>query len=257
MDPTSPLFAAFLLSIAVFVSLWPLSVVLKDVSIVDGWWGPGFFAAACLVYWLTKDEGGTRAMLVLALTGIWGLRLGFVLIRRRLRHGAEDSRYVSIRTSWGNSFWWKSFFIVFALQGFLQWVVGLTALGAIIATDTPLGILAFVGIALAIIGLATEAVADQQLDTFKKSASEGALYTGGLRQFVRFPHYSGEMVFWWGIWLIAADAGMWWTVISPIVLTVLLTKVSGAGITGAGLKRSKPDWRDYAARTPAFIPGLR
>ncbi len=257
MDPTFLMSTAFALSVGVFIALWPISVVLRDVSIVDGWWGPGFVGAAVLIFFLHPDSEHARPLLILGLVGVWGLRLGFVLIRRRLRHGAEDSRYVAIRQSWGNSFWWKSLFIVFLLQGILQWVVGLTAFAAIYAPPVPIGPVGGIGILLAVLGLAVEAISDQQLDTFKRSSRQNDLFTGGLRKYVRFPSYSGEMLFWWGIWVIAAEAGMWWTIISPLTLTILLTKVSGAGITGAGLKKSKPEWRDYAARTPAFIPRFR
>ncbi|MEM7544607.1 MAG: DUF1295 domain-containing protein [Pseudomonadota bacterium] len=257
MDPITIYFLALALSLVVFVALWPISVAMTDVSIVDAWWGPGFFGAALLVWYVVGTPTDPRSLIVLALVGVWSLRLGFVLMRRRVRHGAEDSRYVTIRKSWGASFWWKSFFIVFLLQGFLQWIVGLTALSSLTASASPLGILAVVGVLLAIIGFTIEVISDAQLDRFKLTADSGTLYTGGLRQHVRFPSYCGEILFWWGMWLIALEAGQWWSVLSPVVLTFLLVKVSGAGITGAGLKHSKPEWRDYASRTPAFIPNFR
>ena len=244
---------ALILSLAVFSALWPISVLIRDVSIVDAWWGPGFFGAALLIF-MISGSGGDHAWLMLAIVGVWAGRLGFILLRRRLRHGAEDNRYVMIRASWGPSFWWKSFFIVFLLQGFLQWVVVFPAMASIAVGPASFGALAWIGLAVALAGFALEARADAELDAFKKTAGEGDLLQTGLRRFMRHPNYTGEMIFWWGVWLIAVDAGAWWTFFGPLTLTVLLTKVSGAGITGGHLKQSKPAFREYAARTPAFVP---
>lgn len=243
------------LSLGVFIALWPVSVALKDVSIVDAWWGPGFLGAAALVWFLTDAEGA-RTTLTLLLVGVWALRLGVVLIRRRLRHGAEDNRYVSMRQSWGAGFWWKSLFIVFVLQGALQWVIVFPAMAIITAEVTPIGVIGWIGVTLAVLGFALETRADAELDAFKATAGPGDLLDAGLRKHMRHPNYTGEMIFWWGVWLIAVDAGAWWTVFAPLTLTFLLTKVSGAGITGGHLKESKPAFRDYAARTPAFLPKL-
>lgn len=245
---------ALALSLCVFAALWPISVAMRDVSIVDAWWGPGFFGAALLTATLAGALDDGRVLLTLALVGVWSIRLGFVLLRRRVRHGAEDGRYVAMRRSWGATFWWKSFFVVFLLQGFLQWVIAITALGAIVAPASPLGGLAYFGAALAVIGFAIEAKADAELDAFKRTASHGDLLTTGTRRFVRHPNYVGEMIFWWGVWLIAFDAGAWWTVFAPVTLCVLLIKVSGGGITADYLRKTKPAFRDYAARTPAFLP---
>lgn len=245
--------SALLLSVAVFAAMWPVSIAIRDVSIVDAWWGPGFFAATLLVF-LSTDASGQRASLILALVGLWAARLGFILLRRRLRHGAEDNRYVTIRASWGPSFWWKSLFIVFLLQGFLQWIVVFPAMAAVSAAPTPIGLIGWLGAIIALGGFALEAKADAELDAFKKTAKPGDLLQTGLRRHVRHPNYTGEMMFWWGAWLIAADGGAWWTVFAPLTLTVLLTKVSGAGITGGHLKKTKPEFRSYAAATPAFLP---
>ena len=247
-------FAALALSLGVFAALWPVSLALRDVSIVDAWWGPGFLGATALVWGLAGGDG-EHALVVLGLVGVWSLRMGFTLLRRWIRHGAEDGRYVSVRAGWGASFWWKSFFIVFLLQGLLQWIVAFPAMAAVTAT-TPIGALGWAGVAVAVAGFLLEAKADAELDAFKRRATPDALLDTGLRKFVRHPNYIGELLFWWGVWLIAASADAWWTIFAPLTLTVLLTKVSGAGITGDHLKKTKPAYAAYAARTPAFLPRL-
>ncbi len=247
---------ALALSGAVFLALWPVSLALSDVGVVDAWWGPGFGAAAIVVWWIGGQSEGARALLLLSLILIWSLRLGFVMVRRWFAHAEEDRRYRMIRRGWGASFWWKSLFIVFVLQGVLQWLVALGPLSGMIAAPAPLTAIAFVGLAIALAGLAFGTVADAQLDRFKRGAAEGELMTTGLRAHVRHPNYTGEMLFWWGVWVIAAPVAPIWAILSPILLTVLLTKVSGAPILAETLGKSRNDFADYAARTPAFVPKI-
>ena len=256
MDRIDLYLAALALGLGVFVALWPVSLLRRDASLVDAWWGPGFLACLALVWSLSGAPEHARALLLLALVGVWSLRLGFVLMRRRLAEGEEDARYRDIRKSWGVAFWWKSLFIVFGLQGVLQFLVALAPLAGVMAAPAPLGFLGIAGAGLALLGLALETQADRELDRFKATAKPGALLTTGLRAYVRHPNYSGEIAFWWGIWLIAAEAGAWWAVLSPLLLTLLLVKVSGAAMTGDHLRRSKPGYAEWAARTPAFFPRL-
>ncbi len=157
----------------------------------------------------------------------------------------------------GAAFRWKSLFIVFLLQAFLQWIIALAPIAGALAPAAPLGALGLAGAALALAGLALETRADWELDRFKRAAPPGALLTTGLRAHVRHPNYLGEMGVWWGIWLIAAEAGAWWSVISPLLLSFLLVKVSGAPATGEHLARSKPGYAEWAATTPAFLPRWR
>lgn len=251
-----PWTASLLPGLAAFVALWPLSLALRDASVADAWWGAGFVAAlltACLVAGAT----GERAALLLALVGLWGARNGFTMIRRRLRHGAEDPRYAALRAAWGPAFRWKSLFVVFLLQAILQWLIALGPIAGALAPAAPLGPLAFAGAALALAGLALETRADAELDRFKRNAPPHALLTTGLRAHVRHPNYVGEIAVWWGLWLIAAEAGAWWAILSPILITFLLVKVSGAPATGEELARSKPGYPAWAARTPAFLPRRR
>lgn len=256
MEDFSIYLHALALSGAVFLALWPVSLALRDVGVVDAWWGPGFGAAAIAVWWVAGGPDNARALLLLALILIWSLRLGVVMIRRWFCHKEEDRRYRMIRRAWGASFWWKSLFIVFILQGLLQWLVVLGPLSGMIAAPASPGPLVVVGGLIALSGLTLETVADAQLDTFKRNAPDEALMTTGLRSFVRHPNYSGEILFWWGIWLIAAPVAPWWAVLSPILLTVLLAKVSGAPILAETLGKSRSGFAGYAERTPAFIPRL-
>ena len=247
---------ALALSGAVFLALWPVSLALRDVGVVDAWWGPGFGAAAVVVWWLADGPDGARALLLLSLILIWSARLGYVMIRRWFAHAEEDRRYRLIRRGWGAAFWWKSLFIVFILQGVMQWLVALGPLSGVLADPAPLGVIAFIGAAFALAGLTLETIADAQLDRFKRSAPEGALLTTGLRAHVRHPNYSGEILFWWGVWLIAAPVAPIWAILSPILLTLLLTKVSGAPMLAETLGASRSGFAGYAARTPAFLPRL-
>ena len=247
---------ALALSGAVFLALWPVSLVLRDVGVVDAWWGPGFGAAALVVWWAAGGPDDVRAVILLVLVLIWSLRLGSVMVRRWFHHDGEDRRYKMIRRSWGAAFWWKSLFIVFILQGFLQWLVALGPLSGMIAEPAPMGVLAYIGLIIAFVGLSLETVADAQLDAFKRSAPDGALMTSGLRAYVRHPNYSGEILFWWGVWLIAAPVAPIWAILSPILLTLLLTKVSGAPILAETLGKSRDNFASYANHTPAFIPRL-
>lgn len=244
-------------SLGVFLMLWPLSLLLNDASVADAWWGPGILAAAGTIWALSGAPSHARALLLLALVGLWACRLGFVMIRRRLRLGREEPRYTDVRRSLGAEFWWKSLFIIFALQGVLQFLISLTALSGLLAPAAPPGLIAIAGAAIALAGLGLEAASDAQLDRFKRDAPARALLTAGLRAHVRYPSYTGEMLFWWGLWLIAAEAGAWWSVVSPVIVTGLLTMVSGAPMTGERLSRTRPAYADWAGRTPAFLPRLR
>lgn len=246
---------ALAVSGGIFLALWPVSVALRDVSVVDAWWGPGFLACMAAVWWIGGGDD-PRSLLLMALVGVWAIRLGGMMVARRVRHGEEDRRYQLIRRAWGASFWWKSLVIVFILQGLLQWLVALGPMSALLAAPAPLGALALAGAALALAGLALETVSDIQLDRFKATAPAGAVCDTGLRAHVRHPNYTGEMMFWWGVWLIAAEVAPWWAFLSPLLLTFLLAKVSGAPMIRDVMKGARPEYEAYAARTPAFVPRM-
>jgi steroid 5-alpha reductase family enzyme len=197
-----------------------------------------------------------RDQVLLVVVGIWSLRLTVTLGARRFREGHEDPRYTSIRESWGPAFWWKSIFIVFALQAFLQWLIVLGPIAGLAAEPAPLGGLAWLGVVVALGGLALESIADRQLDAFKREAPAGALLTTGLRAYVRHPNYTGEIMFWCGIAAILVDGGVWLGLLSPVLIAFFLTKVSGAPLLDERLSETRPGYAAYRARVPAFLPDL-
>ena len=256
----SPLVATLLLSLVVVaiatVALWLVSLQLRDASIADPFWGTGFI----FVSWTAVMYNGVtnwRAVLLAVLITIWGLRLSLFLLWRSRGHG-EDSRYVAMRTHHGQRFWWVSLFTVFLLQGVLLWFVAMpiqvVAAGESGAT---VGMLDALGVLVWLVGLIFESVGDWQLARFKSDpGNAGKVLDSGLWRYTRHPNYFGDFCVWWGIFLIAASGGYWWTIASPLLMSFLLMKVSGVALLEKTIVNRRPKYEDYIRRTNAFFPGL-
>ena len=231
---------------------WAASVTRRDVSIVDSVWSVLVLAPAC-VAWAVLPQPGPRATVVLLLAAVWAVRLTVYITWRHWGHD-EDPRYREIRARNGPRFVWKSLYLVFGLQALLGWVVSMPLIGAV-ASDAPWGWLDALGSALFAFGFAIEAVADGQLARFKAEPSNrGRVLAVGLWRYSRHPNYFGEFCVWWGLCLMAQSAGAWWSVVSPLLMTVLLLKVSGVSLLEKHIGERRPAYRDYVARTNAFFP---
>jgi steroid 5-alpha reductase family enzyme len=116
--------------------------------------------------------------------------------------------------------------------------------------------MAWVGAAIALIGILFESIGDWQLRRFREDpASKGKVLDTGLWRYTRHPNYFGDTCTWWGIWLVAAETGPGrWTIVGPILLTFLLMKWSGVPLLEKGLKKNRPGYEDYLRKTPAFFP---
>jgi steroid 5-alpha reductase family enzyme len=101
-----------------------------------------------------------------------------------------------------------------------------------------------------------ESISDWQLARFKAiPANAGRVMDRGLWRFTRHPNYFGDSCVWWGLYLLAAVGGAWWTLLSPLAMTLLLLKVSGVSLLEKTITDRRPDYVDYQARTNAFFPG--
>ncbi len=234
--------------------LWLLSLALRNSSIVDIFWGTGFVIAAWLVYALAGGGPG-RGILLVVLVTIWGLRLSLHILRRNWGK-PEDFRYARWREENGARWWWRSLFQVFLLQGVLLWIISAPLVAAqVLGQPDRLGVLDGLGVCLWGIGFFFEAVGDWQLMRFKADpANRGKLLTHGVWRYSRHPNYFGDAAQWWAYFLIAAGAGGWWTVFSPLLMTLLLVRVSGVALLEKALIETKPGYREYAAATSAFVP---
>lgn len=231
---------------------WVVCTARRNVGLVDIFWSL-FFLYAAGYYTLAAAPQGPRALPILALVAAWALRLSGHLAARNW-NAPEDRRYRAIRVRNQPHFEWKSLYLVFGLQGLLAWVIS-APLAVAVASQEPLGPLDWLGFSLVAFGAVFEAVADTQLARFRRHrASAGQVLDGGLWRYSRHPNYFGECCVWWGFYLVAVGAGGSWTVFAPLLMTLLLLRVSGVALLEQDIGERRPAYREYVARTSAFVP---
>lgn len=240
--------------VALFTGLWIVSVILKNSSIVDMWWGPGILVIG-LTYFLTTSGAQSRGWLVVALLALWAIRLAWHIGARNIGHG-EDFRYAKWRSERGASWWWFSYFKVFVLQAVIAWIISMPLYYAI-APAAPERLTAWdvAGAMVFAAGFLFEAVGDEQLRRFKADpTNKGRILDSGLWRYTRHPNYFGEALLWWGFGLFALATGSYLGLIGPAIMTWLLIRVSGVSLLEQTLKTTKPGYADYIQRTSAFVP---
>ena len=232
---------------------WLASLFKRDVSIVDSLWSL-MFLALCLTYYLSYDFTTQRSVVVLLLVGVWAIRLSAYITWRNWGE-PEDARYQTMRKKHKPNFEIRSLVTVFLLQGALAWIISAPLLAATTGS-VPLNLLDMLAIALVLFGILFESVADAQLAAFKANQNNrGKVLDTGLWRYTRHPNYFGECCVWWGFYLFALATGGWWSLFSPLLMTFLLLRVSGVTLLEKDIVERRPAYRDYIARTNAFIPG--
>lgn len=249
---------ALLLLLVGSTLLWMSSVLRRDASLVDRWWGLAYVAVAWLAV-ATRPATPLpwQAWVLVALVTLWGVRLSVHLTRRNWNHG-EDPRYTAMRAQRWERFALWSLPAVHWLQALLVWIIAwpiLAALGRGARPSDGGTVLALLGAAAWLTGFAFEAVGDWQLARHRAdSALRGTVLDTGLWRYTRHPNYFGDAMVWWGHWLVACSLGAWWTVFSPVLMTFLLMRVSGVTLLESQLKERRPGYLEYVARTSPFVP---
>ncbi|MCX6225908.1 MAG: DUF1295 domain-containing protein [Bacteroidia bacterium] len=249
----------YLVALAAILSmmlvLWIISILIKNVSIVDLFWGFGF-VVACSVFFLNTDGLLTRKILLLTMVSIWGLRLSIYLAWRN--HGkGEDFRYKKFRRDYGeHRYWWISFFQTFLLQGILMWLISAPLLGAQYHnTGNTLSVFDYIGVFMWLTGFIFEAGGDIQLARFKADPSnKGKVLNKGFWHYTRHPNYFGDAAVWCGYALICISAGSYVPVLGSVLMIALIIRVSGVALIEKTLITTKPGYNDYIEKTSAFIP---
>jgi len=244
-----------ILILGLMTLLWLVSLRLKNSSIVDIFWGTGFVIVTWIAFLLTPDGFVQRKLLLNSLVTIWGLRLSLHILTRNWGK-PEDFRYQTWRKKAGASWWWRSFFKVFLLQGVILWIVASPLLAAQIRPQPDhLTWIDFMAIPIWLIGFSFEAVGDWQLQRFKANPlNNNQVLRTGVWRFTRHPNYFGDATQWWSYYLFSLAAGGWWTIYSPTLMTLLLLRVSGVTLLEQTLKEEKPGYREYMETTSEFFP---
>jgi steroid 5-alpha reductase family enzyme len=247
-----PWFATLPALLLLGVAAWGVTTARRNVGLVDIFWSLFLLLAATVA--LVQSPATPRGWLTLALATAWALRLAGYLALRNW-NAPEDRRYRAIRERNEPGFAWKSLYLVFGLQAVLAWLVSAPLVASIAQAGAP-DIVGWAGAGLATFGIAYESAADWQLARFKARAdSSGRVLDTGLWRYSRHPNYFGEFCVWWGFFLVAADAGGWWTVFSPLLMSILLLRVSGVTLLERDIGERRPAYRDYVRRTRTFFPG--
>lgn len=215
------------------------------------------YIAVTVLALVVADALDERSVLLALFVILWALRLGSFLFRRIL-HDGSDSRFDRIKPSP------LLFLRTWTLQGLWVAVTAGAALAAITSgAAPPLSPLDALGIGLWLLGFTVETMADQQKRAFRATHGPNAFITTGLWSLSRHPNYAGEITLWTGVALLALPALSGWqylTLVSPVFVYILLTRVSGVAMLE---RKSDKRWGDdekyqaYKASTPVLWPGRR
>ncbi len=256
MDPFFEILLTNFLAVAAMMVIgWAISLVYKNVTVVDSLWGLGFVLIAWITLFLS-DGYAARNTLITAMITLWGLRLSIYLSIRNWGKG-EDPRYGLWRKESGDRFWIVSLFKVFILQAVFMWCISLAPqVGQMASIPDQLTWLDIVGMGIWAAGFIFETVGDWQLARFKaKPDNKGKVMDQGLWAYSRHPNYFGEFLVWWGLFLVTlSTTGSWWTILSPLIVTVVLLKMTGIPLTEKTISHTRPGYAEYVKRTNAFIP---
>jgi steroid 5-alpha reductase family enzyme len=241
-----------------FFNLFYLAARLKkDFSVIDVAWGPSFFLIYCTSFVINEYPTNLRTLIIGALVLIWSARLSFYIYTRSAKIKQEDYRYAQWRKEWGDKANLIAYFKVFMLQAVLSLIV---ASPLFLIQTTPhqneFGtLLDYIGIAAWIIGFAFEVISDNQKSKFKADPSnKGVIMQTGLWKYSRHPNYFGEVLLWWGIFIIVLnEVPFYYAAIGPALLHFLIIKVSGVALSEK-MYENNLQFQKYKETTNSFIP---
>jgi steroid 5-alpha reductase family enzyme len=251
--------AGFLAVIVLYQIMAIPALILRKNDLADVLWGPAFPLTAIASLYLGSNrvfaDLDSRSVLLIMLITIWAIRLFTHVGWRNLFHLQEDIRYNNWRKQWGKTWVLRSYLQVFVLQALILYVFLSPILLSLSSPPQSMGFLAYLGLVVWVVGFLFESIADEQLRRFKKNtANKGKIMTQGLWSWSRHPNYFGEVVQWWGIWLMVLEIPYGWlTIVSPLGVTYIILKVSGVSMLEE-LMQSRVGFEEYKKRTSEFIP---
>jgi steroid 5-alpha reductase family enzyme len=245
---------------AVVTMLWVVGLFQGNHSMMDGWYGFAYAVPALFAYLIVGAQSVT-ATLLLFMVMLHGGRLGWYLAARWRRYVPTyggDPRYLNFVKEMSPGYWWKSFFRVMEPQAVVIVLIGSPVVVGILKTREPnggIGVIAFIGLLVFMVGLYFETVADAQLQAFLALDQRPRYLNTGVWKYSRHPNYFGTTTVWWGMWLVAVagNPACWWTVAGPVVNTIMLTSVLGSTFQD-NYMGVRPEYQELMARTRRFLP---
>jgi len=236
---------------------WLVQLRTRNAGIVDAIWALAMAASA--LFYATVGEGSLIARLGVAmLGGAWGFRLCLHILARVLSEN-EDGRYRYLREHWRGS--QVKFFAFFQAQALLTALFSLPF--HIVAQNPKEGMTrwCFIGVAIWIVAIAGESIADLQLSRFRhRPENRGRTCRIGLWRYSRHPNYFFEWLHWFAyVFLAIGVPSPWWWLswLGPVLMLISLYWVTGIPFVEAQALRSRgADYRDYQRTTIAFVPGF-
>lgn len=241
-----------ILSVMVLIHIFfILGVLRKKFDIIDIGWALGFILIALMSY--LHHPLSFKNVLILLAVSIWGMRLALYIFGRG-RGKPEDHRYAKFRESWKPHENLQAYLKVFLFQGLLMLIVTLPVSMGISLEVKTLSVINWIGFVIWIIGLTFESWADYYLLWFKKKPENaGKICMSGPWKLCRFPNYFGEVLLWYGMYLLCFEVSIFWTIIGPITLNYLILKVTGVPLLEEHYK-NRISYEEYSKRVPRFIP---
>jgi steroid 5-alpha reductase family enzyme len=243
--------------------IWVIGIFQGNHSMMDGYYGFGYASVGWIAY-IFSVTASPQAAVILLMVSLHGVRLGYYLSKRWAGYrktSGGDKRYLGFVTQLRPGYWWKSFFMVMQPQTIVIMLISFPSIFGIMEAGPahPFGVLEFAGMLVFGVGLYYEWAADAQLEAFKADANnKGRYLETGVWALTRHPNYFGNTVVWWGIYIMALAANMhlWWTVVGPLMDTVMLTKILGTAFQDKFMG-SRPEYAALMQRRSGFLPRLR
>jgi len=233
----------------VFAVLWTVQLRTRNATSVDAAWAASI-AVLGVGFALWSDGDPTRRLLVGAMIGLWAGRLAWFLFSARvLGEDEEDGRYRSMREAWGENAP-KWFFVFYQGQAFVAVLFALPACTAM-RGGPPSALAMAAAVAIWLVAVGGEALADSQLDRWRKN-HRGKTCRAGLWRYSRHPNYFFEWVHWWAYVVLAP--GQWTAWLGPVLMFLFLFRLTGIPYTEKQARKSRPDYEEYQRTTSAFFP---
>ncbi len=246
----------FALAMVLMVATWLFAKRIDNASVVDVAWSLGFTLLVG-AYWVLGTGAQDRKTLIAVMVSLWSLRLGTHLWRRVAKHHPEeDGRYATLREQFSERPW-LMFFGFFQLQAVL--LALLTVPFAFVAQNqgAVIGPFEWAGVAIWLIAMVGESVADWQLDQFRsKDENKGEVCQTGLWRYSRHPNYFCEWLVWVGYFVFALGTEDGWiSAFCPAIMLYFLLKVTGVPTAEEQSLKSRGDkYREYQRTTSVFVP---